>query len=77
MKINVLQVEDAVFPSFNYWSNWVDICVYDYEFTPFLLQMSINRFNKKKFRSVRMTGTFARRQASCATIGDLMPSRGE
>ena len=52
MKINVLQVEQAEFHSFmHFWSNWIDVAVYDYA-GGYLLQMSVSRFNKKKFRSV-------------------------
>jgi hypothetical protein len=75
MKVEVLQVEQAKFSKYRWWSNWVDIAVYDYECTPFLLQMSVNKFNKKRFRSVRMTGTFKYRQASCSAIGDLLPMK--
>lgn len=74
MKINVLQVEQAKFHSFmHFWSNWVDVAVYDCSSTPFLLQMSVSRFNRKRFRSTRMTGTFWYRQSNCNAIGDLTP----
>lgn len=73
MKVDVLQVKDAKFNTgFNWWSDWVDICIYDYESTPFLLQMSVSRTNKKKFRSTRISGTFAHRQVNSSTIGDLI-----
>ena len=67
MKVNVLQVEDAKFHSFmHFWSNWVDIAVYDYA-SGYLLQMSVSRFNKKKFRSVKL-GVHG---AKVISIGDL------
>ena len=74
MKVNVLQVEQAKFHGFlHFWSNWVDVAVYDYASRPYLLQMSVNRFNRKRFRSTRMTGQFMYRQSTCREIGDLMP----
>jgi len=78
MKVDVLQVEQAKFHSkWHFWSNWVDVAVYDYNSTPFLLQMSVSRFNRKRFRSYRITGRLWYRQARCSEIGDLtaMPSK--
>lgn len=73
MKVDVLQVQDVKFNSgFSWWSDWVDICIYDYENTPFLLQMSVSRTNKKKFISTRISGTFTYRQVRSSTIGDLV-----
>lgn len=72
MKVDILQVDQAKFHSFmHFWSNWVDVAMYDYNSTPFLLQMSISRFNRKKFRSTRVTGVLCYRQATCHAIGDL------
>lgn len=71
MKVNVLQVQDATFRRFRRWSMWVDVAVYDYECTPYLLQMQVNRSNKKRFRSVRITGSIIYRQANSQVIGDL------
>jgi len=47
--------------------------VFDYECTPFLLQMRVDRMNGKHFRCIRMTGTFHYRQATVRDIGDLTP----
>jgi hypothetical protein len=71
MKVNVLQVEDAKFKKFCWWSNWIDVAVYDYSSTPYLLQMKVNRFNKKSFKSTRMAGSIVYRQTTCREIGDL------
>ena len=71
MKVNVLQVEDAKFKKWAWWSNWVDVAVFDYSYTPFLLQMRVNRFNKKEFNAMRMTGKYIYRQSSAREIGDL------
>lgn len=73
MKVDILQVKDAKFNNgLSWWSEWVDICIYDFKCTPFLLQMSVSRTNKKKFRSTRISGTFAYRQVKSSTIGDLI-----
>jgi hypothetical protein len=73
VKVDVLQVQDAKFNSgFSWWSDWVDVCIYDFESTPFLLQMSVSRTNKKKFRNARISGTFAYRQVRSSAIGDLV-----
>lgn len=67
MKVDVLQVEQATFHSrFHFWSNWVDVAVYDYV-KCYLLQMSVSRFNKKKFRSV----TIPNHDVKSGQIGDL------
>jgi hypothetical protein len=72
MKVDVLQVKDAEFKhKFCFWSNWVDVAVFDYESTPYLLQMRVNRFNKKMFNAMRITGKYMYRQATCSQIGDL------
>ena len=72
MKVDVLQVEKAKFHSFMHlWSNWIDVAMYDFNSTPFLLQMSVSRFNRKRFRSTRVTGFFYYRQSTCQAIGDL------
>lgn len=71
MKVDVITVENATFRRLCWWSNWIDVCLYDYESTPFLLQMKVSRSNKKRFRSVRITGSIVYRQATCAAIGNL------
>lgn len=71
MNVNVLQIEEAKFKRYWWWSNWVDIAVFDFESTPFLLQMKVSRTNKKRFNATRMTGAFIYRQSTCQEIGDL------
>ncbi len=70
MKIDVIQAKDAKFKRFSYWSDWIDIAVFQYDYTPFLLQMRVNRFNKKKFKSIRISG-LVYRQFTPSDIGDL------
>lgn len=71
MKVNVLQVEAATFRRLRWWSNWVDIAVYSYECTPYLLQMQVSRSNCKRFRNTRITGSVIYRQAPLEALGDL------
>lgn len=71
MKINVLTIDDVRFGALRWWSAWIDVCVFDYNCTPYLLQMRISRTNKKAFRCVRITGSIVYRQATCGAIGDL------
>ena len=73
--INVTTCDDVEFGKFRWWSNWIDVAVYNFECTPFLLQMSVSRTNSKKFKSTRMTGSIVYRQASTCTIGDLTQLR--
>lgn len=73
MKVDVIQVEEAKFKRLRWWSNWVDVAVFNYDCKPFLLQMRISRTNKKQFSAVCMTGKFLYRQSTVQEIGDLTP----
>lgn len=78
MKVDVLQVEDAKFKRFSWWSNWVDVAVFTYDIEPYLMQMRVNRFNGKQFRTINMLGSrLARLTLSCSAseVGDLMPMK--
>lgn len=70
MKVNVIQVPSAQFPRFSWWSKWIDVALYDHECRPYLLQMQVSRFNKKRFRNTCITGVMLR-YTSAAQIGDL------
>ncbi|QBQ71165.1 hypothetical protein S0112_050 [Shewanella phage S0112] len=70
MKVDILQVEEATFKRFHWWSNWVDVAVYNYDSKPYLIQMRISRTNRKKFRSVCITG-FSNNLSNTSHIGDL------
>ncbi|MEE9351536.1 MAG: hypothetical protein V3U78_04695 [Thiotrichaceae bacterium] len=48
MKVDVLQVGDAKFAGrFSWWSKWVDVAVFDFDYEGYLLQMRISRLNAK------------------------------
>lgn len=70
MKVNVMVVEDIVIRRFRWWSNWIDICIYDFDGSSYLVQMRISRTNAKSFRSVKTTGIFSWGCGS-SVIGDL------
>ncbi len=77
MKVNVLQVADATFPHFAWWSNWVDVAMFNHDCLPWLLQMRVSRRNAKQFRSRCVTGpNLMPRFATCDVIGDLIPMKG-
>lgn len=70
MKVDVVQVEDVKFGRFCYWSNWIDIVLFEFGGKTFLMQMKISRRNKKAFRSVAVTGEGIYR-ISVGSVGDL------
>lgn len=70
MKVDVITVEQVNIPRFRWWSNWIDVAVFDYDFRPFLLQMQVSRTNAKKFKVISMTGWWYR-QADSHAIGNL------
>lgn len=72
MKVDVLTIDDVTFKWWQWWSNWVDVAVFDYFSTPFLLQMRVSRTNEKMFNAKRITGKYIYRQSTCLEIGDLV-----
>ncbi len=75
MKVNVITVEDVKIGRWSWFSKWIDVAVFDYEYRPFLLQMRISRTNAKSFRTVSMTGLLSR-QVYVKDIGDLTQMKG-
>jgi len=55
-KVDVLTVEDVNIKRFRWWSNWVDVAVFNYGGYGWLLQIKISRTNKKKFNAVEFKG---------------------
>lgn len=76
MKVDVITVEQVQIKKWRWWSNWIDVAVFDYECRPFLVQMCVSRNNKKKFRSVSITGP-TYKQAVSTVIGDLTQMKKE
>lgn len=76
MKVDVITVSDVAFRPWRWWSNWVDIAVFDFDYCPWLIQMRVGRNNVKRFRSVRLTG-FWYRQATIREVGSLVQMKKE
>lgn len=72
MKVDVAEVSQAVFRRLSWWSNWIDIAIFNHSTEPYLIQMSVSRRNKKKFRSVKISGkAWQLRQVTAQSIGSL------
>lgn len=72
MKVDVLHVDEATFPSrLSWWTKWIDIAVFDYGGAGYLLQMKVSRMNGKSFRSKRLAGTFSLVEVHSSTAGNL------
>lgn len=78
MKVDVITVADATFKSrWRWWSNWIDVALFNHESLPWLVQMRVSRTNCKEFRSVCITGhCFSFRYATVNEIGDLTQMNG-
>lgn len=59
MKVDVIQIEQATFKKFAWWSNWIDISIIDAEHNCYLLQMKLSRTNKKKFKLIGISKPMA------------------
>ncbi len=72
MKVDVLQVSGAKIGRFSWWSNWVDVSVFNYGGYGHLLQMKVSRSNKKKFRTSGFCSSYKRPHATINEAGDLI-----
>ncbi len=52
MELKDITEANLKFRSYRYWSDWVDMGLFNYGGDGYLLQMSVSRFNGKKFRGV-------------------------
>lgn len=71
MKVNILNVTDVHMPKFRWWSNWIDIAIFDFGGYGYLLQMKISRTNSKRFKAVAMKGPLSIAHAKIDNVGDL------
>ena len=72
MKVDVIEVSQAVFGRFSWWSNWVDVAVFGYGGDSYLIQMKVSRKNKKKFRNTKLSGRFYQlAEVSLKDVGNL------
>ena len=71
MKVDVLTVESIEIKKYRWWSNWVDVCVFDYGGSGYLLQMKVSRFNAKKFKCIAMKNLTSIAHANAFKTGNL------
>lgn len=75
-KVNVITVEQAAFPRFAWWSNWIDIAVFNFGGEGYLLQMHVSRRNKKQFRAAPFQSRISAVYATTDQAGDLTQMEG-
>ena len=71
--VKVLQVEDVEIGKWRWWSDWIDVSVFNYGNYGYLLQMKIDRRNNKKFKTVEYEGMRHAAHANTMQAGDLIP----
>lgn len=82
MKVEVLTNKDVTFKKWRWWSNWVDVAVFEDKHETYLLQMRVSRSNKKAFNAVSLSkstflGWMNGVLVSPAEVGDLTQMRKE
>ena len=70
-KVDVVTVEEVKIKKWCWWSNWIDICVFNYAGQGNLLQMRVGRNNAKQFVHRTMANTFSSDQCNLQDAGDL------
>lgn len=73
MKVEVLTVMDVDIKSWKWWTDWIDVSVFNYGDTGYLLQMKVSRNNSKKFRATQFKTRTGIAHPNCAEVGDIMP----
>lgn len=71
MKVDVLTVDEVTIPRWCWWSNWIDIAVFNYGSTGYLLQMQVSRRNAKRFKAVALKANYNLAHPSIGEIGNL------
>ena len=71
MKIDVLTVNDVEIKKWRWWSNWVDVAVFNWGSFGYLLQMKVSRWNSKKFKCVSFRRSFSDVHPSTSQAGNL------
>ena len=72
MEIDVLTVNDVEIKKWRWWSNWVDVSVFDqFDVDGYLLQMKVSRWNSKKFKCVPFRRLFSDVHPSTSQAGHL------
>lgn len=68
MKLEDIKSAKIKFRKFHFWSDWIDMGVFDYASTGYLLQMSTSRFNSKKFKCVPLKRLTGLAHPACAQV---------
>ena len=76
MKVDVLTIEDITIPKWRWWSNWIDVAVFNFGGFGYLLQMKISRTNVKRFTTRRFSGVINTAHASTSDVGSLTAMEG-
>ena len=71
MKVNVITINEIKVPRWRRWSDWIDVAVFNFCGTGHLLQLSVNRRNKKRFRAIPFKTFGHAAYASVEVTGDL------
>jgi len=71
MKVEVLTKDDVPIRKYRWWSDWIDISIFDSGYTGYLLQMQISRTNKKKFKCVKMSSFIGLITPETNQVGEL------
>lgn len=70
--VKVLTVADVEIKKWRWWSDWIDIAVFDYGGCGHLLQMSISRTNCKRFKCKEFSDILSSIAPSIEKTGDLI-----
>lgn len=76
MKVDVLTINEVTVPKWRWWSNWIDVAVFNYGSCGYLLQMKINRRNLKRFKVVAFKSPCNLTYATTGEVGDLLQMNG-
>lgn len=63
-----VELPEVKFKPWSYWSDWVDVCAFQFAFHGYILQMQRTRFGKLKFRTAPLSSTFGGAQASVSDL---------
>jgi len=68
MELSDIKTADIKFRRFHFWSDWVDMGMFNFCSRGYLMQMSVNRFNKKRFLAIKLSRTFQLAHPLCQQV---------
>lgn len=72
MKVDVITVAEVKIKRWRWWSDWIDVAVFDWGGGGYLLQMKVSRTNAKRFYAVPFQGFTQTPHASTGHAEDLV-----